>query len=74
MIGQPMLRSSAISFSDRPDLAKECAAILILRLCMLFLPITPVFRSVSDKLNDTIYGGLTEPQKEQLETLLEHVY
>jgi DNA-binding MarR family transcriptional regulator len=34
----------------------------------------PVFRTISDKLNDIIYGGLTEPQREQLEFLLEQVY
>jgi DNA-binding MarR family transcriptional regulator len=33
----------------------------------------PVFREVSDALNETIYGGLTESESIQLEALLEKV-
>ena len=34
----------------------------------------PIFREVSDSLNDAIYGGLSNAQREQLESLLDHVY
>ena len=34
----------------------------------------PIFKEVSDQLNEVIYGGFTDSQKEQLEFLLERIY
>ncbi|ALP35084.1 transcriptional regulator [Paenibacillus sp. IHB B 3084] len=33
----------------------------------------PVFEAISNRLKETIYGGLKDEEKEQLEYLLEHV-
>ncbi|MDR6778251.1 DNA-binding MarR family transcriptional regulator [Paenibacillus peoriae] len=33
----------------------------------------PVFAAISNRLKETIYGGLKDEEKEQLEYLLEHV-
>lgn len=38
------------------------------------IQLKPVFQDISDKINDTIYGGLSETEKRQLEFLLEHIY
>lgn len=35
--------------------------------------IEPVFEMISNRLQETIYGGLKDEEKEQLEYLLEHV-
>lgn len=34
----------------------------------------PVFREVSSQLREAVYGGLTDHQKEQLESMLELIY
>ncbi|MNZ97222.1 Multidrug resistance operon repressor [compost metagenome] len=38
------------------------------------IQLKPIFQDISDKINDTIYGGLSETEKRQLEFLLEHIY
>lgn len=53
---------------------EEDSRITWIKLTEKGLQLQPVFRSISDKLNDAIYGGLTESQREQFENLLEHVY
>ncbi|MDY8045603.1 MarR family transcriptional regulator [Paenibacillus polymyxa] len=48
------------------------------RVTLIFLTdkgreIEPIFEMISNRLQETIYGGLKDEEKEQLEYLLEHV-
>lgn len=52
----------------------EDSRITIVKLTEKGIELQPVFQTVSNKLNDVIYGGLNDNQKEQLEFLLEHIY
>ncbi|MFC5469094.1 MarR family winged helix-turn-helix transcriptional regulator [Cohnella suwonensis] len=53
---------------------KEDNRITWIKLADKGIQLQPVFQSISEKLNDAIYGGLTDTQKEQLELMLENVY
>jgi DNA-binding MarR family transcriptional regulator len=52
----------------------EDSRITLIKLTDKSIQLQPVFRKISDKLNDVIYGGLDRAQQEQLEFLLEHIY
>lgn len=54
--------------------SKEDGRITSIKLTEKGIQLEPVFREVSNSLNDAIYGGLSSTQREQLERLLDHVY
>jgi DNA-binding MarR family transcriptional regulator len=53
--------------------SEEDSRVTLIKLTEKGIELKPVFREVSDKLNDVIYGGLSHTQKEQLEYLLESI-
>lgn len=54
--------------------SEEDSRITSIKLTEKGMQLQPVFQEISDKLNDVIYGGLNDTQKEELEFLLEHIY
>lgn len=53
--------------------SEEDSRVTIIKLTEKGRQLEPIFKQVSERLNEVMYGGLTEPQKEQLEHLLEHI-
>lgn len=53
---------------------KEDSRITWIKLTQKGIQFQPVFQSISEKLNLTIYGDLKDSDREQFEHLLEHVY
>ncbi|MGZ7442335.1 MarR family winged helix-turn-helix transcriptional regulator [Paenibacillus sp. TH7-28] len=53
---------------------KEDARVTSIYLTDKGMELEPVFQSISDVLNEVIYGGLSDSEREQLEKLLDHVY
>lgn len=54
--------------------SEEDGRITSIKLTEKGIQLEPVFRDVSSSLNDVIYGGLSNAQREQLESLLDHVH
>lgn len=53
---------------------EEDGRITSIKLTKKGIQLQPIFRDISNTLNDVMYGGLPDTQREQLELLLEHVY
>lgn len=53
--------------------SKEDSRVTLINLTDKGLQLEPVFREISDQLNNALYGGLNDTEKEQLELLLEKV-
>lgn len=53
--------------------SKEDSRVTLIKLTDKGLRLEPIFQEVSNRLNETIYGGLADTEKEQLEELLDKV-